>query len=206
MWKILGVSLLALAALGAETRAEDRYVLNQNQTGLDLPGVNLPQGYDEVRTSDGTSCRSSNSGDGAYADMGVIGGNDDEGRMKSGAVYGRVVVPLGKRGTRLDCRRLYDLEIERLQAEVRLLKAGLNHHTGAVEEPGPEFEQGWSAAPNKTASVEYEAPKPIKPMRTKRDRIVTGSVTPIIKAEPKPTQKPFSLSSSLAEELRAAIE
>lgn len=124
MWKILGAAG-AIAGSLSLAQAEDSYILNQNQTGLNLPGVSLPQGYDEVRTSDGSFCRSSVSGNGAYLDMGVIGSQHPDGSaIDRGAVYGRVVVPLGRTGSRLDCRRLYDLEIERLRMEVRLLRAG----------------------------------------------------------------------------------
>lgn len=125
MWKVLGAAGAIAGGLSV-AHAEDRYILNQNQTGLNLPGVSLPQGYDEVRTSDGSFCRSSVSGNGAYLDMGVIGSqNPDGSTIDGGAIYGRVVVPLGRTGERLDCRRLYDLEIERLKMEVRLLRAGM---------------------------------------------------------------------------------
>jgi len=130
MWKVLGAAG-AIAGSVSLAQAEDSYILNQNQTGLNLPGVSLPQGYDEVRTSDGSFCRSSVSGNGAYLDMGVIGSqNPDGSTIDSGAVYGRVVVPLGRTGSRLDCRRLYDLEIERLKMEVRLLRAGMGQMRG----------------------------------------------------------------------------
>lgn len=137
MRKILG----AACAIGwgvSLAQAEDSYILNQNQTGLNLPGVSLPQGYDEVRTSDGSFCRSSVSGNGAYLDMGVIGSQDPAGTtIDRGAVYGRIVVPLGRTGSRLDCRRLYDLEIERLKMEVRLLRAGLGQ-AGGMQPNGGE--------------------------------------------------------------------
>ncbi len=142
MRKISGTAL-GLILLAGQAVAQDRYILNQNQTGLNLPGVNLPQGYDEVRTSDGTSCRSSNAGNGAYVDVGVIGSQDDLGGMNNSAVYGRVVMPLGRTGGRLNCRRLYDLEIQRLELEVRLLKAGL-HRGGMAKVTSDGLEEGWS--------------------------------------------------------------
>lgn len=37
-------------------------------------------------------------------------------------VYARIVVPLGNEPDRLDCTRLYNLEIERLQIEIENLK------------------------------------------------------------------------------------
>lgn len=210
MWKILGLSLAVIAAPAA---AQDRYVFNQNQTGLALPGVNLPQGYDEVRTSDGTSCRSSNTGDGAYADVGVIGGNGEQGKLDAGAVYGRVVVPLGARGTRLDCRRLYDLEIERLKAEVRLLKAGVGQRGGGAEDVAA-FEQGWSnTMPQTTGSVrsasadttgsEQQAgvvvagPADVKPTNVPRSPVVR-------KLRSKPVPQP-PVAPALVDALRTAL-
>lgn len=146
MWKILGAAG-AVAGSVSLCHAEDSYILNQNQTGLNLPGVSMPQGYDEVRTSDGSYCRSSVSGNGTYLDLGVIGTQNQEGGMiDKGAVYGRIVVPLGQKGQRLDCRRLYDLEIERLKMEVRLLRAGLHgaNSMGAMREDTTSDSVNWS--------------------------------------------------------------
>ncbi|MGL4488510.1 MAG: hypothetical protein ACRCU5_03595 [Rhizobiaceae bacterium] len=100
----------------------------------------MPQGTDEVRAADGTSCRSAVGGNGAYVDMGMVG---KQGVADNGAYYGRVVVPLGKGSKRLDCSRLYELEVERLKLELELAKAGLGRQqdptldqteTSAVEE------------------------------------------------------------------------
>lgn len=144
MWKVLGAAS-AIAGSISLCQAEDSYILNQNQTGLNLPGVSLPQGFDEVRTSDGSFCRSSVSGNGAYVDIGVVGTQRaDRGTMDAGAVYGRIVVPLGRTGERLDCRRLYDLEIERLKMEVRLLKAGLNGMQGSMQAGAQPVDGEWT--------------------------------------------------------------
>lgn len=121
--------------------AGDVYTLNQNQTGFSLPGVSLPQGQDEVRAADGTTCRSAISGNGAYLDLGVIGGSGAAGTM---ATYGRVVIPLGRSPGRLDCSRLYALEVERLQMELRLLKMGLARDGGAQPaSDGAWAHEGW---------------------------------------------------------------
>jgi hypothetical protein len=98
--------------------------LSQDQNGFDLPGVTLPQDQDEVRAADGTTCSSAISGSGAYLDVGVIKSNRvlDSGEF---ATYGRVVIPLGRTPKRLDCARLYELEVERLQMELSLLKMGV---------------------------------------------------------------------------------
>jgi len=135
-------AFLLCAAAGA-SQAGDVYTLNQNQTGFSLPGVALPQGQDEVRAADGTTCRSAVSGNGAYIDMGVIGGQGiASGQM---ATYGRVVIPLGRTPTRLDCAKLYALEVERLKMELQLLKMGLARGGGAGAGANPGWaREGWS--------------------------------------------------------------
>lgn len=110
------LAVLLFAALPAKAQE-----VNQN-SGFSLPGVTLPQGTDEVRAADGTSCRSAVGGNGAYLDVGVIG---KQSTADDNAYYGRVVVPLGKSPKRLDCAKLYELEVERLKLELELAKAGL---------------------------------------------------------------------------------
>jgi hypothetical protein len=130
MWQVSWPkAILTSAVLGAllfasEARSEDIYRLSQNQNGFDLPGVTLPQGQDEVRAADGTTCSAAISGSGAYLDVGIIKNNRvlDSGEF---ATYGRVVIPLGRTPKRLDCARLYELEVERLQMELSLLKMGV---------------------------------------------------------------------------------
>lgn len=112
-------------AVSATFAGETQYIINQNQSGMTLPGVVMPNGFDEVRAADGTTCRSSMAGSGAYLDSGLIGGGLDSG-SSSVSAYGRLVVPLGEKPARLNCDRLYQLELERLELEVRLLKQGLD--------------------------------------------------------------------------------
>ena len=124
--QVLTLSLLPALAVVSQGLAEDILNLNQNQTGFSLPGVSLPQGQDEVHASDGTTCRSAVSGSGAYLDLGVIRGNNSSNEANSDiATYGRVVIPIGRTPKRVDCSRLYELEVERLQLELKLLKMGL---------------------------------------------------------------------------------
>ncbi|MBA90340.1 MAG: hypothetical protein CMJ43_06625 [Phyllobacteriaceae bacterium] len=88
--------------------------------------MQLPQGADEVRAADGTTCRSAVSGNGAYLDVGVIGTPKSSGAGGSTAsAYGRIVIPLGRSPKRLDCSQLYALEVERLKMELRLMQMGL---------------------------------------------------------------------------------
>ncbi len=151
MWKVPGpaqtlTALLAAMIVGANAAAEEIHY-TQNQTGFTLPGVTLPQGQDEMRAADGTTCRSAVAGSGAYLDVGVIQGS---GLTYGSSVfdlstYGRIV-PLGRQPKRLDCARLYELEVERLKMELKLLKMGLDPRG-----EGPDMatnagwaEQGWS--------------------------------------------------------------
>ena len=134
--QVLTLSLLPVLAVVSQGLAEDILNLNQNQTGFSLPGVTLPQGQDEVHASDGTTCRSAVSGSGAYLDLGIIRGNNSSSQANSDiATYGRVVIPIGRTPKRVDCSRLYELEVERLQLELKLLKMGLGadgQTTGSV--------------------------------------------------------------------------
>ena len=136
--QILTLALAAAVTSTVPTQAQDQiYNLNQNENGFNLPGVTLPQGQDEVHASDGTTCRSAVSGSGAYMDLGVIRGNN---QTDNGvATYGRVVIPIGRTPTRLDCSRLYELEVQRLQLELKLLKMGLGGDgpTGSVATSAP---------------------------------------------------------------------
>ena len=99
-------------------------------------------GGDEVRGRDGTTCRQG-SYVGPTVDFGVsvmpsqttTSGvntslaaqitnqlNDQSTQQRNVGVYARVVIPFGKQPDRLDCTRLYSLEIERLQLELERLK------------------------------------------------------------------------------------
>lgn len=125
-------SLLGASLLLAASSATAEY------HGITLPSA--PQGAggeDSIETPGGTRCRQSLNSSGAYVDFGAAGiiskplenqsGGDafrfySESRDQTGMLYGRVTIPLGKKPTRIDCSRVYELEIERLQAEVAMLK------------------------------------------------------------------------------------
>lgn len=49
-------------------------------------------------------------------DIGAVADTEDMG------VYGRITIPIGA-PKRLDCSRLYDLEVERLKAEIDALRS-----------------------------------------------------------------------------------
>lgn len=148
MWKIyrrtpqlIVASVVTLTTIGSAL-AED-----STNNSFQLPGVSLPSGSDEVRAADGTSCRSAIGNGGAYLDIGVIGNPSALTGSSSGttttdssttSAYGRIVIPLGRSRKRVDCTRLYDLEVRRLEMELRLMEMGLGRPiegtTGGGEE------------------------------------------------------------------------
>lgn len=140
MWQILRSKstiafaiLLAVGSQNAFGQSADTYI-NQSISGFNLPGVQLPQGHDEVRAADGTTCRSAVSGSGAYMDVGIIGNPESSSADASYSAYTRVVIPLGKRPQRLNCARLYNLEVQRLEMELKLMQMGLTRGIAPVDE------------------------------------------------------------------------
>lgn len=133
MWKIfskpreLGYTLVIVFSCTDIAYAQSANVTNNNQTfGFNLPSPVTPHGFDEVRAADGTTCRSSVSGSGPYLDLGGLNSQDNAGYEGGATVYGRLVIPLGEKPGRIDCRSLYQLEIDRLQHELRLARSGIN--------------------------------------------------------------------------------
>lgn len=93
-------------------------------------------GEDSIETAEGSRCRQSINSSGPYADFGVAGRASTplpqapagtafyaypQDRDSQGLIYARLTVPLGKRPARIDCTRLYELEIARLKQQVELL-------------------------------------------------------------------------------------
>jgi hypothetical protein len=132
-------SLLLVASL--ELIASSAAVAQQ---GIYLPPAPQgPGGEDTIESSSGTRCRQSINSNKGYVDVGVAGsvrsgiphGNTNPGDVLPGGVfitindrdrealaYARVTIPLGAQPKRLDCSRIYELEIERLRQEIELLK------------------------------------------------------------------------------------
>ncbi|MEM7739372.1 MAG: hypothetical protein AAF225_01050, partial [Pseudomonadota bacterium] len=77
-----------------------------NQNSVNLPNAPMTTGQDIVRGADGTSCQTAIASGGPYLDVGVLQSQDFYQR-DSAAVYGRVVIPIGKRAKRHDCTKLY---------------------------------------------------------------------------------------------------
>ena len=122
---LLGVSLalsLAVPALG--------------DGGFYLPPAPSGSGgEDSIETSSGTRCRQSINGNGAYLDVGMAasrstGNSNDPYRIgqsvrdngSEALGYARVTMPIGHKPQRIDCSRLYEMELARMQREIELLK------------------------------------------------------------------------------------
>lgn len=106
--------------------------------GLLLPPPPVgPGGEDSITTSEGVRCSQSINSSGGYLDLGIAGGdlssaysnndygNSNDSTPQSAVAYARVIIPLGEAPTRLNCARLYELEIQKLKAEIEMLKVGL---------------------------------------------------------------------------------
>lgn len=93
-----------------------------------------PGGEDVIETASGARCRQAINSNGAYFDLGVTGRTAKNRDQSNGFFpsinhggneatgYARVTMPLGRKPGRIDCSRLYELEIARMQREIELLK------------------------------------------------------------------------------------
>ena len=188
-----GILAATFALIAFPAKAED-----SSSNGFSLPGVTLPSGTDEVRAADGTSCRSAVGGNGAYVDMGMI--TSAKNSADNGSYYGRVVVPLSKGPKRLDCTKLYELEVERLKLELELAKAGL----GRTE----DAENAEATDSTETASVSDEpAAQQFEDASTEEDTVPAEPAAKSKKKKPaveqaaaKPSKKKKVGNASWADE------
>ena len=149
---VKALASVAFIALNVTSVNAESTFINQNISGFNLPGVTLPQGHDEVRAADGTTCRSAVSGSGAYLDVGLIGNPEQSTNEGSFAAYTRVVVPLGEKRERVNCGRLYDLEVRRLEIELKLMELGLNRGIAPVSEVAIDVDDSKTAGAAGTGS------------------------------------------------------
>ena len=155
MWKIhrtqIGLTslLAAIFLIPAATVAQDHHNRHYNSysrsSGLHLPSSSLPYGHDEVRAADGTTCRSSMAGNGPYVDVGGIGAQHVYTREMTATAYMRLIIPLGRKPQRVDCTRLYQVEIDRLRYELELARMGHGKLEGEGKD-GDWADKGWTTA------------------------------------------------------------
>ena len=115
-------------------------VSTSGQVGIVLPNSQQSFNHDEIRTSSGLSCRQA-AGSHTNVEFGVVGSDEQFDRSsfdptgESGtlnqraAVYARITHAFGA-PKRLDCSRVYDLEVERLKAEIELLRLEQQYSMG----------------------------------------------------------------------------
>ena len=165
-----GFLSLALVCVATQALADSNYIQNNQQFGVNLPQASLPSGSDEIRTTDGATCRSAVGGDGAYMDVGVIGSPESQDANASAAAYGRLVIPLGHKAKRLDCTQLYDLEIRRLKMELELARMGTSSgaNTQAAAMNSNWADEGWSNSGEQAIQPVADTPAPTRPSKKKR--------------------------------------
>ena len=146
---LLGLLTAAAVPASAQAQVRDDRTYVYNSSGVQLPLPPQVFGQDEVQAAGGVSCRSSISSGGPILDTGVITTQDLMGRDVTTG-YVRLVTPLGQRAKRLDCSRLYELEIQRLQMELELARMNL---------PGRSSRQATSE-PSAAAGVVTATPRP----------------------------------------------
>lgn len=150
---VSSIQVLIFLALLTSAHAQSSHIDNQTYNnsntithGLFLPSVAIPHGADEVRAGDGTTCRSALASNEGYLDIGTVGNQDPTRDALAASVYGRVIVPLGRKPPRINCRSLYELELQRLRHELEMAKMGANTlaQSGAGNsEPQKWAQEGW---------------------------------------------------------------
>lgn len=103
---------------------------------MSIPSSKSTSGYDRVSGTTGLVCESSIGSD-TYFEIGSFAtndnkepkhyyGNSEESKFgdanDSFGVYARVIIPLTGSKKRVDCNRLYDLEVQKLRLEIERLK------------------------------------------------------------------------------------
>jgi len=104
MFKALFLILFAFPAMASES--------------ISMPGAG-PQNYYDEFSAGSTRCRQSITS-GATFDSGLITDTDSD-----PAIYARISVPLGKKSKRINCRKLFDIELRKQQIELELLEREL---------------------------------------------------------------------------------
>ena len=104
----------------------------------------------------------------------MIGNPEQTTNSGSFSAYGRVVVPIGRKAKRLDCTQLYDLEVQRLAMELKLMQMGLSRGIAPVADGSAE-DDGWGSdnpvaeadagQPEEDVIEMPESMKKLKPMK-----------------------------------------
>ncbi|MGL5306697.1 MAG: hypothetical protein ACRC9Y_11165 [Aeromonas veronii] len=104
---------------------------------MSIPSMGSSNNYDEFRTSSGMTCRQSLSGVAQFQMGGMVSSDDnnDYNDYSSGynrgnrnrdekGIFAQIVIPIGTQD-RIECKTLYDIEVEKQYIELKQLKAQL---------------------------------------------------------------------------------
>ena len=110
-----------------------------------MPGIGNTGTGAEVTTAGGASCRAGTQR--TTVDFGVMSKSYNDSPMQqqhnpyyggmqqaqeSGMVYARVTIPLGAKKGRVDCNRMYNLEIDRMKNENEILRRQIEQMQNAA--------------------------------------------------------------------------
>ena len=110
-----------------------------------MPGVGNTGSGSEVTTASGASCRSGTQR--TIVDFGVMSKSYNDSPMQQqhnpyyggmqqaqdkGMVYARVTIPLGAKKGRVNCNRMYNLEIDRMKNENEILRRQIEQMQNAA--------------------------------------------------------------------------
>lgn len=107
-------------------------IANADTSSLNLSLPNLPMNYQSDKFRAGDLDCSNAIGSATQMEFGVTGLIDNgyetmDGSAGDVGVYARIVIPLGKVAkSRIDCNRLYELELRKKQLEVMKLEQEIN--------------------------------------------------------------------------------
>ena len=175
---MVAAALVGGAASAQTVVADDRSYVYTN-SGVTLPAPVQSYGQDEVQAAGGVACRSAVGGGGAYIDMGMVNSADVLQRDVTSA-YARVVVPLNRAPKRVDCTRLYELELQRLRMELELARMSL-----------PPAARASGATVLASRPLARTAPEPAAP-----------TVAPPVEPSPKPEPEPAKAAAAAPAEKR----
>ncbi|MGF1709527.1 OmpA family protein [Vibrio kagoshimensis] len=151
---------------------------------VSIPSASVPSGYDRVTTADGVTCESTIAS-ATYVQTGLVGSQTDQKYDKSQngyynniqdknevGAYVQMVIPIGEKRERINCNRLYNLEIDRLRAEITKLKVEAS--LGDI----------WNEPAIEPTPVAAPQPAPVAPVLPKKKTITFDSQKGVAIFEP----------------------
>lgn len=136
------ISLIPIIAFFSNASAQTSF------NNINLPSTQWQQGSDRVRAADGTECSTSTAPRSKWIELGATGGSiggqgsdysyqgvvangtqivtapQNNYNRAGGALFAKLIINLDRPVAQLDCNRLYETELERLQEENKQLRMG----------------------------------------------------------------------------------